>query len=46
MTSVAEGRSSMERLSLAIENIKNSSDQTARIVKTSTRSRSRPTCSR
>ncbi|HYW51191.1 MAG TPA: methyl-accepting chemotaxis protein [Gemmatimonadaceae bacterium] len=31
---VAEGRTSMQRLSTAIENIKQSSDQTARIVRT------------
>jgi methyl-accepting chemotaxis protein len=34
LTRVAEGRTSMDRLSSAIENIKQSSDQTARIVKT------------
>ncbi|MES3034737.1 MAG: methyl-accepting chemotaxis protein [Gemmatimonadota bacterium] len=34
LTRVAEGRTSMDRLSVAIESIKTSSDQTARIVKT------------
>ena len=34
LTRVAEGRASMGRLSTAIDNIKSSSDQTARIVKT------------